>query len=48
VGLLSSLAVQASPTCPDEQASPQVAPTDPAFCKRLVSRSRRFGVSTRA
>src|SRR5260370_10245837 len=34
-GLMSSLAVHASPTCPDEQATPQVAPADPAFCKGL-------------
>jgi cytochrome P460 len=33
--LLSSLAVQASPTCPDEQATPQVAPKDPEFCRKL-------------
>jgi hypothetical protein len=34
-GLASSLAVQASSTCPDERATPQVAPEDPGFCKKL-------------
>jgi hypothetical protein len=33
-GLLSSLAVHASPTCPDEQATAQI-PKDLALCKRL-------------
>lgn len=34
VGLLSSLAVRASPSCPDEQASPQI-PKDLVLCARL-------------
>jgi hypothetical protein len=42
LGLLSTLAVQASPTCPEQQTTPQV-PTNLALCKQLEPTIRHPG-----
>ena len=42
LGLLSTLAVQASPTCPEQQTTPQV-PTNLALCKQLEPTIRNPG-----
>ena len=41
LGLLSTLTVQASPACPEQQTSPQV-PTNLALCKQLADTTERI------
>jgi hypothetical protein len=42
LGLLSTLAAQASSTCPEQQTTPQV-PADPKYCKQLEATVRNPG-----
>ena len=42
LGFLSTLAAQASPTCPEQQTTPQV-PADPKYCKQLEATVRNPG-----